>query len=84
MELFSGNGEPDIRERPFEELPGLEGFNAFYQRNGGVVCSPCVITNGQGGGINDRPSDVPIRPVPPLQHVGQDDLQWLENVKTGT
>lgn len=37
MELFSGEGEPDIRERPFEELPGLEGFNAFYQRNGGVV-----------------------------------------------
>jgi hypothetical protein len=37
MELFSGEGEPDIRERPFEELPGLEGFNAFYRRNGGVV-----------------------------------------------
>lgn len=43
MELFSGNGEPDIRERPFEELPGLEGFNAFYKRNGGV-----------GGGMDDR------------------------------
>jgi len=39
MELFSGNGEPDIRERPFEELPGLEGFNEFYKRNGGVVCA---------------------------------------------
>ena len=39
MELFSGSGEPDIRERPFEELPGLEGFNAFYRRNGGVVDS---------------------------------------------
>jgi hypothetical protein len=37
MELFSGDGEPDIRERPFEELPGLEGFNAYYRRNGGVV-----------------------------------------------
>lgn len=37
MELFSGEGEPDIRERPFEELPGLEGFNEYYQRNGGVV-----------------------------------------------
>ncbi len=43
MELFSGNGEPDIRERPFEELPGLEGFNAFYKRNGGL-----------GGGMDDR------------------------------
>ena len=40
MELFSGQGEPDIRERPFEELPGLEGFNEFYRRNGGVVW-PC-------------------------------------------
>jgi len=38
MELFSGNGEPDIRERPFEELPGLEDFNAYYKGNGGVVC----------------------------------------------
>jgi hypothetical protein len=84
MELFSGNGEPDIRERPFEELPGLEGFNAFYRRNGGVVYSICDYTNGQGGGINDRASDQPIRQVPPLQHVGQDDLQWLENVRTGT
>ena len=37
MELFSGNGEPDIRERPFEELAGLEGFNEFYRRNGGAV-----------------------------------------------
>jgi hypothetical protein len=46
MELFGGDGEPDIRERPFEELPGLEGFNDYYKRNGGV-----------GGGINrpDRP-----------------------------
>jgi hypothetical protein len=40
MELFSGAGEPDIRERPFEELPGLEGFNEFYKRNGGVVTPP--------------------------------------------
>ena len=40
VELFSGQGEPDIRERPFEELPGLEGFNEFYRRNGGVVW-PC-------------------------------------------
>ena len=40
MELFGGNGEPDIRERPFEELPGLERFNDFYRRNGGVVRSP--------------------------------------------
>ena len=37
MELFSGDGEPDIRERPFEELPGLENFNDLYRRNGGVV-----------------------------------------------
>ena len=38
MELFSGNGEPDVRERPFEELPGLQDFNAYYRRNGGIVC----------------------------------------------
>ena len=37
MEFFAGEGEPDIRERPFEELPGLEGFNDFYRRNGGMV-----------------------------------------------
>jgi hypothetical protein len=43
MELFGGEGEPDIRERPFEELPGLEGFNDYYRRNGGI-----------GGGIDDR------------------------------
>ena len=42
MELFSGAGEPDIRERPFEELPGLEGFNDFYRRNGGVVMVFCL------------------------------------------
>ena len=40
MELFAGQGEPDIRERPFEELPRLEGFNEFYRRNGGMVW-PC-------------------------------------------
>jgi len=44
MELLGGNGEPDIRERPFEELPGLEGFNEYYKRNGGF-----------GGGINNLP-----------------------------
>jgi hypothetical protein len=37
MEFLSGDGEPDIRERPFEELPGLEGFNEYYRRNGGEV-----------------------------------------------
>jgi hypothetical protein len=40
MELMGGNGEPDIRERPFEELPGLEDFNAFYRNHGGVVSPP--------------------------------------------
>ena len=43
MELFGGNGEPDIRERPFEELPGLERFNDFYRRNGGLVYSLLII-----------------------------------------
>lgn len=42
MELFGGGGEPDIRERPFEELPGLERFNDFYQRNGGIVTSQLI------------------------------------------
>jgi hypothetical protein len=37
MDLLAGEGEPDIRERPFEELPGLEAFNAYYIRNGGQV-----------------------------------------------
>ena len=37
MELLGGSGEPDIRERPFEELPGLEEFNEYYRRNGGFV-----------------------------------------------
>jgi hypothetical protein len=41
MEFLSGQGEPDIRERPFEELPGLEGFNEFYRRNGGEVWPCC-------------------------------------------
>jgi len=39
MEFFGGNGEPDIRERQFEELPGLDRFNEFYRRHGGVVLS---------------------------------------------
>ena len=37
VELYLGNGEPDIRERPFEELPGLEGFNHLYRVHGGPV-----------------------------------------------
>ena len=61
MELFSGNGEPDIRERPFEELPGLEGFNAFYKRNGGV-----------GGGMDDRL----IRPPGEVIVGVKDDIPW--------
>ena len=44
MEFVAEDGEPDIRERPFEELPGLQGFNEYYRRNGGL-----------GGGVDDRP-----------------------------
>jgi hypothetical protein len=60
MELMGGNGEPDIRERPFEELPGLEDFNAFYRNHGGVVSPPSPtlaflppVLTGQGGGLTD-------------------------------
>ena len=50
MELLSGSGEPDIRERPFEELDGLEGFNEMYRRNGGVV-GPLLGVNGRVAGL---------------------------------
>ena len=59
MELFGGNGEPDIRERPFEELPGLEEFNAFYRNHGGLVRSPrkpllpMLVLMVKGGGLTD-------------------------------
>ena len=64
MELFSGNGEPDIRERPFEELSGLEDFNAFYKRNGGV-----------GGGMDDRL----LSPVE-VDKVAKDDIPWMKGL----
>jgi hypothetical protein len=51
MELFSGEGEPDIRERPFEELPGLEDFNDYYRRNGGVVCFPLLCSTRLTTGV---------------------------------
>jgi len=60
MEIHAGEGEPDIRERPLEELPGLENFNEFYTSHGGVVCSlPWRYAEFQGGGIND----LPFRPI---------------------
>jgi hypothetical protein len=62
MELFSGEGEPDIRERPFEELPGLEGFNAFYKRNGGV-----------GGGIDDR-----LLRLGEVDQGAKEDIPWVK------
>lgn len=54
MELMGGNGEPDIRERPFEELPGLEDFNAFYRNHGGAVNTPAfpLRSNGIGRGVD--------------------------------
>jgi hypothetical protein len=76
MEFFANTGEPDIRERPFEELPGLEGFNEYYRRNGGL-----------GGGVDDRPPtsaqhDSPNPPAPPAPVIGPINEQKLnEEVK---
>jgi hypothetical protein len=47
---MGGNGEPDIRERPFEELPGLEDFNAFYRNHGGAVNTPTFHSGSNSSG----------------------------------
>jgi len=43
MYFFTGAGEPNILDFPFEERPGLKGFNDFYLRNGGVVSSEALL-----------------------------------------
>ena len=68
MEFFANTGEPDIRERPFEELPGLEGFNEYYRRNGGL-----------GGGVDDRPPtsaqhDTVAPPAPVIGPINEQKL----------
>jgi hypothetical protein len=32
------------------------------------------IANRKGGGINDRPSDQPVRQISPLQHFREEDI----------